>query len=171
MADRGIDISPAGVAVADVYASLPLTSLLVVQKGIFLNQQRLWLVLQWLTFCVATADIPAGCAEGHFISFFVEFAFWISFSSTEKWITSSRGFRQLLLHSGIELPDILALACSIIVTKTTWSSTSYVKSIYSRVNTASSTSQAHIRRMRREANQNVAECTTSSHYSAWTVSE
>ncbi|KAK4009723.1 hypothetical protein OUZ56_018869 [Daphnia magna] len=25
------------------------------------------------------------------------------------WITSSRGFRQLLLHSGIELPDILAL--------------------------------------------------------------
>ncbi|KAK4007108.1 hypothetical protein OUZ56_012269 [Daphnia magna] len=23
-----------------------------------------WLVLQWLTFCVATADIPAGCAEG-----------------------------------------------------------------------------------------------------------
>jgi hypothetical protein len=42
------ETTAAGVAVADVYASLPLTSLLVVQKGIFVNQQRL--VLQWLTF-------------------------------------------------------------------------------------------------------------------------
>ncbi|KAK4013286.1 hypothetical protein OUZ56_025520 [Daphnia magna] len=55
MADR--------VAVADVHASLPLTFPLVVRKAIFVVIQQ-WLVLQWLTFCVATADIPAGCAEG-----------------------------------------------------------------------------------------------------------
>jgi hypothetical protein len=72
--------------VADVHASLPLTFPLVVRKGIFVVIQQ-WLVLQWLTFCVATADIPTGCAEGNF---------WINESG---WCCSGWRSASLLLTS------------------------------------------------------------------------